>query len=120
MKNLKRPLGLLAAGVFALALVGCAQQAPPLYGWGSYQAQVYAHFKAQDTGPEKQISALEADLQRVRAKGQTPPPGYHAHLGMLYAALGKDDQAVQELQTEKGLFPESAVYMDSLLSKYKK
>ena len=120
MKNLKRPLGLWAAGVFALALGGCAKPPPPLYGWGSYQAQVYAHFKAQDTGPERQVSALEADLQKIRAKGQTPPPGYHAHLGMLYASLGKDDQAVQQLQTEKSLFPESTVYMDSLLSKYKK
>ena len=39
---------------------------------------------------------------------------------MLYASLGKDDQMVQQFQTEKQLFPESAAYMDFLLKKAKK
>jgi hypothetical protein len=116
-----RPWGLAAAWLAALTLAGCATGPQPLYGWGSYQNQVYEHFKAQSTtGTEGQLAALEADLQKMRSKGQTPPPGYHAHLGMLYASLGKDDQALQELQTEKGLFPESATYIDRLLAKYKK
>jgi hypothetical protein len=39
---------------------------------------------------------------------------------MLYASIGKEDQLVQELQTEKTLFPESAPYMDFLMRNYKK
>ena len=66
------------------------------------------------------MTALERDLQKIRSSGKTPPPGYHAHLGMLYASLGKDDQMVQQFQTEKQLFPESAAYMDFLLKKAKK
>lgn len=121
MKNdVKRPWALAAVLAALLALPGCAARVPPLYGWGSYQAQVYEHFKGQGKGPAAQVATLEADLQEIRAKGQTPPPGYHAHLGMLYASLGKDDQAVQELQTEKGLFPESTPYIDRLLASYKK
>ena len=100
----------------ALALSACVQAPKSLYGWGSYQGQVYAHLKGT-SGPEQQITELEADLQRLRASGAAPPPGYHAHLGLLYASIGKDDAAVRELQTEKHLFPESSHYIDFLLSK---
>lgn len=121
MKNsVNRPLGLAAVLVAALVLPGCAARTPPLYGWGRYQTQVYEHLKGQGQGPEAEVAVLEADLQKIRAKGQTPPPGYHAHLGMLYASLGKSDQAVQELETEKGTFPESTPYIDRLLATYRK
>lgn len=108
------PLALLSG----LLLVGCAAAPNTLYQWEGYQSEVYAHFKGQ--GTEEQIIALEKGLQKIQATGKTPPPGYHAHLGMLYASLGKGDQVMQEFQTEKALFPESASYMDFLLKKYGK
>jgi hypothetical protein len=104
----------------AIALTGCAQPRKSLYGWGAYQQQVYAHFKTENEGNEQQIAALEESLQKMRAGGEAAPPGYHAHLGMLYAAVGKDDQLAQELETEKTLFPESTPYMDFLMRNYKK
>ncbi|MBU0938106.1 MAG: DUF4810 domain-containing protein, partial [Gammaproteobacteria bacterium] len=64
---------------------------------------------------EAQVEALERDLQKINASGRQAPPGYHAHLGMLYLSMGKDDQMVQQFRTEKALFPESAAYMDFLL-----
>lgn len=108
----------LAAGI-ALALSGCANQPKPLYGWGNYQDQVYEHFKTESSDNQKEIAALEENLQKIRSNGEAVPPGYHAHLGMLYAAIGKQDQLVQELNTEKALFPESAPYMDFLMRNYK-
>lgn len=119
----RRARGLrLAAALLACAVAaGCANAPRPLYGWGSYQRQVYEHFKGgQGAGPQAQISALEGDLQRMRAKGEAPPPGYHAHLGLLYASLGQDEASVRELLTEKERFPESGPYIDFLLSKNKK
>lgn len=115
-KMAKTPLLALALLGGAL-LTGCASQ-NSLYQWESYQPQVYQHFKG--AAAEEQVTALERDLQKIRASGKTPPPGYHAHLGMLYASLGKGDQMAQEFQTEKQLFPESAAYMDFLLKKAKK
>lgn len=111
-------LPLAAAAVFVLA--GCAQAPRPLYGWGGYQGQLYAYFKGTDSGLEQQIAALEADLQHNRAADTLPPPGFHAHLGLLYANLGRDDAALHELQTEKALFPESAHYVDFLLTQAQK
>lgn len=119
-KSLSRAIPLGICGLLIASLTGCATPQPPLYQWEGYQPQVYEYFKGEGNGPEAQIGKLEEGLQRIRAKGKTPPPGYHAHLGLLYAQLGKEDQLVQQLQTEKALFPESATYMDFLLRKYAK
>lgn len=106
------------AGVGGALLGGC--QAPPknLYQWGVYQPQVYQHFKGES--PEQQIIVLEKNLQQISANGNLPPPGYHAHLGLLYSITGKSDLVVAQFEDEKKLFPESAVYMDFLLKKTKK
>lgn len=107
--------------VAAMALAACAGPAPGLYQWGSYEQQVYALYN--DSGkvpPEQQIEKLEEDYQKARA-GQKPlPPGFHAYLGYLYFGVGRLDQAQQSFNTEKSLFPESAVYMDRILAKLKK
>lgn len=108
----------LALMLTAVATVAGCQTAPkPLYQWESYQPQVYGYFKGESK--QEQVEALERDLQKINASGRQAPPGYHAHLGMLYLSLGKDDQMVQEFRTEKALFPESAGYMDFLLKNAK-
>lgn len=96
-----------------LALVGCAHQSASLYQWGSYQDQVYSHFKGDS--PEQQIQALEKDLQVMQAANRRPPPGLQAHLGMLYAETGNDAKAQQQLLAEKTQYPESTTYIDLLL-----
>lgn len=110
-----KPSALLALLAATALLGGCATQPQPLYYWAGYQEQVYAHFNAEGSDPAQQIAALEAGLQVARSRAQTPPPGFHAHLGMLYAEVGKADQVRQQFETEKALFPESAAYMDFLL-----
>lgn len=106
----------LCAGLLLLALVGCASQPRSLYGWEGYQPQLYAYLKGEGSY-EEQIAVLEQGLQRIRARGQTPAPGYHAHLGMLYAQIGRSDQVVQQFQTEAELFPESRPFMEFLLKR---
>ena len=109
-----RWLTLAAAGAL---LTGCANPpTAPLYQWDGYQPQVYEYFKAQ-TSPQQQIDALEKSLQEISAKGNKPPPGFRAHLGLLYASIGNGDNAQREFQAEEQAFPESSTYMDFLLKK---
>lgn len=104
-----------------LTLVGCAAPKQSLYQWGDYENQIYARYNDPGKSPvEAQIEKLEADYQKARSTGKSVPPGFHAHLGYLYFEAGKDDQALLFFQTEKTLFPESAVYMDRILVKAKK
>jgi hypothetical protein len=101
-----------------LLLAGCANTTPTLYQWTGYQPGVYDYLKGEK-GPQEQIDALEKARQQISAKGNTPPPGFHAQLGMLYANVGNDTNAMQEFDAEKQLFPEAATYMDFLMKKPK-
>lgn len=102
-----------------LLLTGCATGPGPLYYWGDYQPALYGHF-TKETGPQEQIASLEAGLEKVRAAGKPVPPGYNAHLGLLYAEGEQTDQMLKYFEAEKALYPESASYMDFLLAKFKR
>ena len=117
----RRAAAFAVAFATASLLGGCATQqtTKPLYGWNGYQAQVYEQLNGKSS-PETQIGALEQSLQQMRGKGELPPPGFHAHLGALYASVGKSRQASQELLAEKEAFPESSAYMDFLLKNLNK
>ncbi|MDR0736842.1 MAG: DUF4810 domain-containing protein [Zoogloeaceae bacterium] len=106
------------AFLFVLVASGCATGRPePLYQWGSYETQVYAHLRGESR--EAQIPELERDLEKARAANKPLPPGFFAHLGLLYLETGNDEKAVDCFETEKQRFPESAAYMDFLLKKFK-
>ncbi|AZD30457.1 MULTISPECIES: DUF4810 domain-containing protein [Pseudomonas] len=119
MFNTKMARPLMAATLLGSVLLAGCSGPKTLYQWETYQAQTYEYFKGEEA-KEAQVEALERDLQKIKSTGKAVPPGYHAHLGMLYAGLGKDDQMVQQFNTEKALFPESAPYMDFLLKNAKK
>jgi hypothetical protein len=107
------------AALAALTLAGCASGPQPLYHWGSYQEQIYGHFKGEK-GPEEQIQSLEKDAEHAAAKNRPLPPGFQAHLAMLYGESGRPDKMASYLDEEKRHFPESATFMDFLLQKFKK
>ncbi|MDP4299770.1 DUF4810 domain-containing protein [Leptothrix discophora] len=98
-------------------LTGCAQAPKPLYDWGSYPSQVYVYLKGDGSGPSTQAGELEADARKIESNGGKLPPGFRAHLGMLYQTLGQDDLARQQLQAEKEWFPEGAHFVEFLLAK---
>jgi len=111
---LPRMAVLISLSASLLLIGGCASQSN-IYQWEAYQPQVYQYF--QGNSKEEQIEKLESGLQKIQASNKAVPPGYHAQLGLLYGQTGNDDRMVQEFQTEKTLFPESAQYMDFLLKK---
>lgn len=112
--------GLLLPIALGCLLTACVSTPPTLYQWGNYESNVYSYLKSDSAvAPQKQIDDMEASLQKIRASGKNPPPGYYAHLGLLYANIGKTDLMVQNFHAEEQLFPESVPYMDYLLSKKK-
>ncbi len=105
-----------SAALATLTLAGCAAQ-PTIYYWGNYQALLYqSYHEPGGVPPVQQVELLERDYQQALAKHARMPPGWHAHLGVQYFKLGKVDDAVRELHTEKAEFPESSVFVDRLLA----
>lgn len=120
MKTTSLSRGLLALCLpCSLVLGGCATQ-KNLYNWGSYQPQVYAYFKNDSTSPQTQLNEMEKGLQQASSKGEKVPPGYHAHMGLLYLNTGSPSKAVAAWEREKALFPESTQYINFLMSNMKK
>ena len=119
MKTTMMKKGSLALALaLSAVLTGCATAPKTLYQWDGYQPQVYQYLKGES--PVQQIAEMEKSLALISAKGNSVPPGFHAHLGMLYSIAGKSDQVATQFEDEKKLFPESAAYMDFLLGKLKK
>lgn len=108
------PALLCSALVACASLTGCATPTKPLYYWGDYQPEVYSYFKKQES-PETQLGKLEVTVQKAQSEGLPLPPGFNAHLGLLYLQTGQGGKAQMAFQTEKTRFPEAAPYMDFLL-----
>jgi len=109
--------GARALAVCALAglLAACAQAPKTMYDWQAYQPSVYAYLKGEDADFSQQLQALEGNVETARAHDAALPPGFRAHLGLLYLKMGLGDRAVEQLQAEKRAFPEGARFMDFLL-----
>jgi len=117
MKSLSKLCLVPTLAVAIACLAGCAQQPKPLYAWGGYQDLVYEYMKGDGKSIEEQMTMLQKQLQATTAAQAAVPPGLHAHMGLLSLKLGQSADAVDHLQTERRLFPESAPYMDWLLKR---
>ena len=113
-----KTLALLAT---VLALTGCANKAQPtfLYGWNGYEKNLDTYFRNDRESLDTQAKLMEDDLQKMRAAGKATPPGYQAHMGLLYGKQGDMARFQQHLQAEKAQFSESETFVDFLLRKFK-
>jgi len=98
--------------IIVLLLAACASGPRSLYYWGEFPQANYAWLQDDLQDDPKIVETLEKDAQRAVANNHDLPPGFHAHLGLLYLKLGQIDKAVEHLQAEKAAFPESAPFMD--------
>lgn len=116
---LSLPVPTLGLALAVALLAGCANRPQSLYYWGNYQGQVYGQLQGT-VSPQAQIQALEETREKARAAGKTLPPGFEAHLGMLYGESGQVDRFQQSLDAEKRQFPESTTFVDFMMSKFKR
>jgi len=113
-------IALIAATLFAVLSSACTQTTL-LYRWGEYESLVYdMYIRPGKADPTTQIAKLNEDVERTKAEGAEVPPGVHAHLGYLYYGQGQLDAAYEQFTIEKTLFPESAAFIDGVLTRMKK
>ena len=107
--------------VCCLLLSGCASKSLSLYYRGEYEDLIYRMYVTPGSAdPMTQIAKLKEDISQASAAGKPVPPGLHAHLGYMHFLQGDMYAAVLEFETEKRLFPESAIFVDGLLRRLKK
>lgn len=106
------PWGLATLAV----LTGCATH-EPIYYWGNYQPSVWAYFKPDESAAQEQQAEMEKTAQKAQSKGKPLPPGFQAHLGLLYLKNGETQKAQAAFLAEETQFPESKPYMSFLMKK---
>jgi hypothetical protein len=97
-------------------LCGCASSS--LYEWGNYDQWLYENYKNPKDDEELYVdlTALITEYES-RKKPNTKPmaPGLYAEYGFLLMRRGENSRAIEYYNKEKALWPESAVFMDSMI-----
>lgn len=100
-----------------LLLSACATNNEQYY-WGQYESIIYnMHNKPGEATPDVQVNLLLTDIQQAEAAGKPIAPGIYAHLGMMYAAQGKIQLAIEALEEEKALYPDSTLFIDGMIAR---
>ena len=118
--RMNAPKVLLWSICLLAAMGGCASKPTALYQWEGYQANLDSYFRGDKVGLEAQAQLMEADLKKIKAAGSAVPPGYSAHLALLYGQQGYMDKFAAYLNEEKSRFPESSKFVDFLSRNFKK
>jgi hypothetical protein len=108
-------LALALALAASLSAAGCASSKE--FRWDVYDDVIYRGCAARDMDPADQARRLGEEVERASLQGVTAPPGVRAHLGLLYVQMGNGAGARQMFEEEKAAYPESAVFMDTLISR---
>ena len=115
--EMKNYLVIALMGLALTVLSGCATNKSQYY-WGEYENLIYqTHIKPEEALPIVQIEKLQMDIQKAEAANKPVPPGLYAHLGLMYAANGDKSLALDSLNKEKELFPESTLFIDGLINR---
>ncbi|HSI51992.1 MAG TPA: DUF4810 domain-containing protein [Ideonella sp.] len=112
-----RGMSQLIGALALMAMTGCAHQTAPLYAWGDFPRHQYDTLLNQGASPGQQIQAMEKVSAKAASGRSALPPGFRAHLGMLYLSAGDADRAREAWEAEKRAFPESAPFLDTLLQR---
>ncbi len=105
----------LIVALLSLSLLsGCASTR---HDWGAYESELYTFYKSP-TDEEKQelTNELAKTFARCEEKGVNPPPGLYAEYGTFLFEEGDYDSAIEYYEKEKAAWPESAKFMDALIS----
>ena len=108
-----RRFGTLALLAIVLAISACAPTSR--FEWGAYEGTLYAYSKKPENRDAYRASLVSA-IQRGEATNRVAP-GLNAELGYIFMEDGQAAEAIQYFETEKRLFPESARFMDGVITR---
>lgn len=103
----------------ALALMtGCATGHKTLYHWGEYETILLDMYTDPgEVDNYTQITKINESITYAESQGLKVAPGIYAHLGMIYAKNGDMPNAISAFENEKKFYPESATFIDGMLSR---
>jgi hypothetical protein len=96
----------------AAMTAACAPQTK--YAWGDYESSLYEHYKTP--GDTQAFAQHLADtIGKAESSGKKVPPGIYAEYGQVLLESGDAKQAAVYFAKEKTTWPESAVFMTTMI-----
>lgn len=97
-------------------LASCSTGPKPMYSWYNYDNASYAYLKNSD---QKSLDELVASYEKIIAqqKGtrKIVPPGIYADYGFILIQANKPEEGKKMLLKESELYPESSVFINSVI-----
>jgi len=104
-----------------LVCVSCGGRAHVLYEWGGYEDSIYRLYqKGEEFDLAWELDILSKDLAWSMEHDEAIPPGKCMHLGYLFSLNSDIAMAIKYFKLEKKYFPESAKFVDGILSRIQK
>jgi len=114
MKYLTVSLVLLVSFIMS----GCGVK--PMYEYSDYSESYYQLKQNGDSESTAEWrTSLEESIEKSNARAIRIPPGVNANLGYLYLKTNNTVKAISFFKIEKKLYPESTIFMNSLIKKAK-
>lgn len=117
---------IIAAASLLMAMsVNCFAEEPAkdsthLYSWYNYDDAALSNVKKQtDTSADKLKKQYEAIIAGQNARRGVVPPGVYAGYGYMLYRNGDKEHALEMLNKEMELYPESSVYISKFLERVK-
>jgi len=103
----------IMVGALALGVAACAT--PSRFEWGNYEYSLYSFSKAPEARENYRKSLQDAILRGEQSARLAP--GMHAELGYLFLEDGNNAEAIASFQKEMAAFPESRVFLSSVVAR---
>lgn len=119
-KSMERIAKIAVVSLFALFVVSCAST-KKLYSWYDYQKDYYHYLKnADQESYDKLIKTYDKIIAEQKEIRGIVPPGIYADYGYLLMEKGKTAEAKEMFAKEIELYPESEVFIGSILKRLEK
>jgi len=118
-KSLVNTVKVVCAAAIMLFAVSCGST--KLYSWYDYQEDYYHYLKNADKESlDELLKTYQKIVEKQKETRGVVPPGIYADYGYLLLQAGKNAEAKEMLAKEIELYPESEVFVSTILKRVEK
>lgn len=94
----------------------CSSGPKPMYSWYDYDDDTYAYLKNGDKKAlDELIKTYEEIVAEQKGTRKMVPPGIYADYGFILIQAKKTEEGKKMLMMESELYPESSVFVNSVI-----
>lgn len=107
---------IMIIALICVIAASCSTGPKPMYSWYDYDDDTYAYLKKGDKESlEDLIETYEKIIATQKGTRKTVPPGIYADYGFVLIQAKKTEEGKKMLMMESELYPESSVFVNSVI-----